>query len=340
MCGIRLYEYDDVCQRVCVELLNDPVGVDWVGRMGDRGVDDNRGPPTDQEPLLPRENRYLEVSRIPSITADSVMPQDLVQRMQGILDEQGFMIIPTSTGGQEYKTNTGLKDGTWWDNKCFLAVFLKAREVCNEAAELDRFSNRLSGIMDEFSAGALEPSFLQEFLSGTHSLGASVGVLQELCKEARERNKDLSKWDLLTEETKAAMTRALKKQVKEYAKRDTMANETIIAMVVAYFRMPVAIVSSCGKKTQVFQLYKLPSGAKFCFEDSTLTIPMVHYEAESHFDLIVNIVPRRAPPVGDLPTGDFTYLYTNVMTTGYMEEGTRHLTGCRVTIIGRRCTTM
>ena len=271
--------------------------------MGDRGVDDNRGPPTDQEPLLPRENRYLELSRIPSITgtADSVMPQDTVRRMQEVLDEQGFMVIPTSTGGQEYKTNTGLVDESGWDNKCFIVAFLKAREVCNEAAELDRFSNRLSGIMDEFTAGALQPSFLQEFLSGTHSLGASEGVLRELCKGARERNKDLSKWDLLTKETKAAMTRALEKQVKEYAKRKTMANETIIAMVVAYFRMPVAIVSLGGKKTQVFQLYKLPSGAKFRFEDSTLTIPMVHYEVESHFDLIVNIVPRRAPPVVDLP---------------------------------------
>ena len=37
------------------------------------------------------------------------------------------------------------------------------------------------------------------------------------------------------------------------------------------------------------------------FEDSTLTIPLLHYEVDSHFDLLVNIVPRRAPPVADLP---------------------------------------
>ena len=59
LCGIRLYEYDDVCQRVCVELLNDPVVVDWVGRMGDRGIDDNRGSPKDQEPLLPAEGESV-----------------------------------------------------------------------------------------------------------------------------------------------------------------------------------------------------------------------------------------------------------------------------------------
>ena len=193
MCGIRLYEYDDVCQRVCVELLNDHVVIDWVGRMGDRDVDDNRGTQEDQEPLLPREIRYLELSRIPLITADSVLPQHTVRGLQENMSKQGLALVATSAGGQEYKTRTGLVDtkAAKWDNKCFMATLLKAREVCN-ATELDRIPESLTELMAEFCEGAKRPAFLQEFLLGIQSMGASEGVLRELCDKARVRRADLS----------------------------------------------------------------------------------------------------------------------------------------------------
>ena len=87
--------------------------------------------------------QYLSVSRIPSVTASSVVDYNAFKKVQKFMMENNYQIIPTSPDGHEYLTEFGRPQPIKWDNKCFACVFLKARELC-QGVFLDRFPYTLS----------------------------------------------------------------------------------------------------------------------------------------------------------------------------------------------------
>ena len=77
--------------------------------------------------------------------------------------ENNYRIIPTSPDGHEYFTELGRPQTITGDNKCFLCVFLKARDVCHDVF-LDRFPNNLTDLVNEFYAGASTAKTRKKFL--------------------------------------------------------------------------------------------------------------------------------------------------------------------------------
>ena len=243
------------------------------------------------EPL--RGKQYLSVSRIPMVTAGSVVDQNVFKKVQKFMMEHNYRIVPTSADGHEYLTEFGRPQPTKWDNKCFACVFLKAQELC-QGVFLDRFPYTLSELLPKFCEEASKDKFLNEFIEGASiDMGVSECLMRDLTKGARERNVDLSNWALMEVEQQDAFRRALKKVVETFGKPDTEVTETLMAMLVAFYRQPVVIISSSGQEPKDFVPPKLPVGSVPRFGDSPVTILMIHWEGyeggRSHFDLVVEL---------------------------------------------------
>ena len=103
-------------------------------------------------------------------------------------------------------------------------------------------------------------------------MGASECLIRDLTGGARERHVDLSRWTLMEVEQQNAMRRALKWMVATFRRPDTEITETLMAMVVAFYRQPVVTISSSGQAPKDFVLYELPLGSVPRFRDSPVTI--------------------------------------------------------------------
>ena len=125
----------------------------------------------------PGKQEYLSVSRIPSVTASSVVEFHAFKKVQNFMRENNYQIIPTSPGGHEYLTELGRPQIIKWDNKCFACVFLKARELC-QGGFLDRFPDTLSELLANFCKEASKDEFLNEFIQGAKVLGVFECLLR------------------------------------------------------------------------------------------------------------------------------------------------------------------
>ena len=129
-------------------------------------------------------------------------------------------------------------------------------------------------------------------------MGISECVMRNLTRGARERHVDLSSWASMTGDQQDAIRRALKKEVETFGKTDSEITETLMAMLVAFYRQPtIVIMSSSGQVPKDFVPFQLPGGSALRFKDSPVTILMIHWEGQegerSHFDLVVEL---RIPP--------------------------------------------
>ena len=128
-------------------------------------------------------------------------------------------------------------------------------------------------------------------------MGVSECLMRDLTKGARERNVDLAYWELMEVVQQDAFRRSLKKVIETFGKPETEVTETVMAMLVAFYRQPIMIISSSIQEPKHFVPAKLPVGSVPRYGDSQVTILMIHWEGQdggrNHFDLVVEL---RIPP--------------------------------------------